>query len=74
MKIDESKALNEMYPIASVATMLGVKSNAIRQAIYRGTIKGQKVEGRWFVERKELDRVLERRMYGGSSYRHNYKG
>ena len=45
--------------IRQVAELLGVSRDTVRRRIIAGMIKGEKVNGRWRIPRKEVDALRE---------------
>ena len=40
---------------AEVATVLGIHHAAVQKLFQRGTLKGEKVANRWFIQRVDLE-------------------
>ena len=49
-----------LYSVPEVSHMLNVTTVSIRNYIYQGHLKGQKVLGRWVVLEEELDKFVNK--------------
>lgn len=49
-------SLDDALPAAAAARLLGLSLQRVRALVYEGELPGQKVAGRWFVDRSAVER------------------
>ncbi len=61
-------ALDDALPVADAARFLGLSPQRIRALVAEGNLPGQKVAGRWLVERSAVERRLRDPRLSGRPY------
>ncbi len=56
MAILPAISLDDALPTAAAARLLGLSLQRVRALVYEGELPGQKVAGRWFVDRSAVER------------------
>jgi len=51
--------MNELLCVYEVAKILNIKENTVRIKIRKGILKAQKIDRRLYVERQEVNRLIQ---------------